>query len=107
MIPSAGAFTGFASRFPRGIPAHRTEVLSAERPRIFSSEALKSEASKLQQQLDSINTAIRALGGNSVSRGVGRDRKSQNSEGAKGAVGEGEGREEECLNNFLVTLWQE
>ena len=35
--------------------------------------ALKSEASKLQQQLDTLNSAIKALGGrNSVGRGVGR-----------------------------------
>lgn len=38
--------------------------------------ALKSEASKLQQQLDGLNSAIKALGGkNSVSRGNGRRRK--------------------------------
>ena len=37
--------------------------------------ALKSEASKLQQQLDGLNSAIKALGGNSLSRGNGRRRK--------------------------------
>jgi len=62
--------------------------------------ALKSEASKLQKQLNSINSAIGVLGGkNSV--GLPRKqhickRESQNSEGAKSAVGEGESREE-CL----------
>ena len=38
--------------------------------------ALKSEASKLQQQLDTLNSAMKILGGtNSVSRGNGRRRK--------------------------------
>ena len=37
--------------------------------------ALKSEASKLQQQLDGLNSAIKALGGNSLGRGNGRRRK--------------------------------
>jgi hypothetical protein len=38
--------------------------------------ALKGEASKLQQQLDGLNSAIKALGGgNSVGRGNGRKRK--------------------------------
>lgn len=35
-------------------------------------EALKDEASKLQRQLDSVNTAIKALGGRN---GAGRDKK--------------------------------
>jgi len=35
-------------------------------------EALKDEASKLQRQLDSVNTAIKVLGGRN---GVGRDKK--------------------------------
>ena len=38
--------------------------------------ALKSEASKLQQQLDGLNSAIKALGGrNNSGRGNGRRRK--------------------------------
>ena len=38
--------------------------------------ALKSEASKLQQQLDTINAAMKALGGrNNSGRGNGRRRK--------------------------------
>ena len=38
--------------------------------------ALKNEASKLQQQLDGLNSAIKALGGrNSSGRGNGRKRK--------------------------------
>lgn len=35
-------------------------------------EALKDEASKLQRQLDSVNTAIKVLGGRN---GAGRDKK--------------------------------
>ena len=38
--------------------------------------ALKTEASKLQQQLDTLNSAIKALGGrNNLGRGNGRRRK--------------------------------
>lgn len=38
--------------------------------------ALKSEASKLQRQLETLNSAMKILGGNnSVSRGNGRKRK--------------------------------
>ena len=37
--------------------------------------ALKSEASKLQQHLDGLNSAIKALGGNNLGRGNGRRRK--------------------------------
>ena len=38
--------------------------------------ALKNEASKLEQQLDGLNSAIKALGGrNSFGRGNGRRRK--------------------------------
>ena len=37
--------------------------------------ALKTEASKLQQQLDTLNSAIKTLGGNSLGRPNGRKRK--------------------------------
>ena len=37
--------------------------------------ALKSEASKLQQKLDGLNSAIKALGGNSPGRGNGRRKR--------------------------------
>jgi len=68
--------------------------------------ALKKEASKLQKQLNSINSAVEILGGKtaSVMSSMARNgaclqaRESQNSEGAKSAVGkvsssEGEGEE--------------
>ena|SRR5437016_9548491 len=70
--------------------------------------ALKKEASKLQKQLNSINSAVEILGGKtaSVMSSMARNgaclqaRESQNSEGAKSAVGkvsssEGEGEGEE------------
>ena len=49
--------------------------------------ALKSEASKLQQQLDILNSAIKALGGkNGVGRGVGRRKKWHMSASAKARI---------------------
>lgn len=62
--------------------------------------ALQTEASKLQQQLDTINSAIKVLGGGN-STGSGRRKHhgvtSKDGTGATGAVGESEGRGEECL----------
>ena len=59
--------------------------------------ALKSEASKLQKQLNSINSAIEILGGKkSVGRGnkrhVSASERGQDVECTEGAVGEGESR---------------
>ena len=49
--------------------------------------ALKNEASKLQQQLETVNSAIKALGGkNSVSRGNGRKKKRHMSAAGRRAI---------------------
>ena len=49
--------------------------------------ALKNEASKLEQRLDSLNSAIKALGGkNSVSRPNGRRKKRHMSASARARI---------------------
>ena len=58
----------------RNMPTSCDKFLSGGNMDILS--ALKSEASKLQQQLDTLNSAMKILGGkNSVSHGNGRRRK--------------------------------
>lgn len=69
--------------------------------------ALQTEASKLQQQLDTINSAIKVLGGGN-STGSGRRKHhgvtSKDGTGATGAVGEGESHEEECLSGTCASV---
>ena len=66
----------------------------------------QNEASKLQQQLNSIKLSYRNLGRKERRQSFKETahvckRESQNSEGAKSTVGEGEGREEKCLAPFV------
>ena len=48
--------------------------------------ALKTEASKLEQQLDTLNSAIKALGGNSLGRPDGRRKKRHMSASARARI---------------------
>ena len=73
--------------------------------------ALKYEASRLQKQLDTVRAAIRVLGETTASVAARAafvsNRESENSEGAKGAVGQSKGREEERLTTLLSSRFDQ
>lgn len=69
---------------------------------------LKGQASKPQQQLDTVNAAIKLLGGkkqrcSSQETASLRKCTRKDVEGTKGAVGEDQSREEECLDQASPT----